>query len=142
MENDPTANVTPVPPAPPQSPTQPVGQQTLPTYCPQCHQPLPPLAYYCPNCGKKLDDPPLPITLGAQLWLYAFSIILPFLGYLAISYWQGIKYARSNDAQRQQIGWIAIGLLTISSIYVLWQITALIQGVLGAATNTAGLSGL
>ena len=98
------------------------------------------MAYYCPNCGKKLDEPPLSTSVGSQLWLYAFSLILPFLGYLAISYWHGIQYARSDDPKAQQIGWIAIAILAASSIYVIWQITVLIHGLVGAATNTSGLS--
>lgn len=118
----------------------PVPTPVMPMICQQCHQVVLPSYYFCPNCGKKLAEPGLSTTLASQLWLYAFSLVLPFLGYLAISYWQGIKYARSEDPKAQQIGWIAIALLTISSIYVIWQATVWIDGFIQAQTSTAGLS--
>src|ERR1700722_79729 len=145
MDNDPTQNPVPVPPAAatPNMATPPAttAAVTAPALiCPQCHQPIKPEYYYCPNCGKKLTEPELSTTLASQLWLYAFSLVLPFLGYLAISYWQGIKYARSEDPKAQQIGWIAIGLLALSSVYVIWQATAWIDGFIKSQTSTAGLS--
>lgn len=122
------------------TPPAPAAVVIPPLLCPQCHQPVKPEYYFCPNCGKKLSEPGLSTTLASQLWLYAFSLVLPFLGYLAISYWQGIKYARSDDPQAQRIGWIAIGLLTLSSIYVIWQATVWINSFIQAQTSTAGLS--
>jgi Double zinc ribbon len=129
-------------PVPPASSQVSSAIQPAPMLCPQCHQPIKPEYYYCPNCGKKLNEPGLSTSVASQLWLYAFSLILPFLGYLAITYWQGIKYARSEDPQAQKIGWIAIALLAISSIFVIWQATVWINEFIGSATNTAGLSGL
>ena len=126
----------PVPPAPTPDPA-PQPPQLL---CPQCHQPVTPTEYYCPNCGKKLGEPPLSTSFGAQLWLYAFSVILPFIGWLAITKWEGIKYARSDDPKAQQIGWIAIALLAICSIYVTWQLIDLGREFIQAETSTAGLS--
>jgi len=136
MENDP--NINPAQTSVPQ-PSMPIAPAMI---CPQCHQPVQPEYYYCPNCGKKLSEPPLSTSTGAQIWLYAFSIILPFIGYLAISKWDGIKYARSADEKTQEIGFIAIGLLTLSSIFVIWQVTVWIQGFIQSATSTAGLSQL
>jgi hypothetical protein len=148
MDNDPNLSTAsapvPTPPVPPQAsapaavPVAPI----VPMICQQCHQPVRPEWYFCPNCGKKLTDPALSTSMSSQLWLYAFSLVLPFIGYLAITYWQGIKYARSDDPKAQEIGWIAIGLLALSSIYVLWQVTAWINGAVQSATSTAGLSGL
>src|SRR5271166_4874557 len=112
MDNDSGLNAVPVPRPSPAPVTQ-INQISAPVLCPQCHQPIKPEYYYCPNCGKKLSEAPLSTSLGAQLWLYAFSLILPFIGYLAITKWQGIQYARSGDPRAQEIGWIAIGLLTL-----------------------------
>ena len=62
MDNDSAQNSTPAP---------------VPVLiCPQCHQPVKPEWYYCPNCGKKLSEPGLSTSLASQLWLYAFSIII------------------------------------------------------------------
>ena len=100
-----------------------VGLATAPAaslICLQCHQPVLPTYYFCPNCGKKLTEAPLSTSDLAQAGLYAFSIILPFLGYLVIGYWQGIRYLRSADPKAKQIGIIALALLLASSAVMLW----------------------
>ena len=132
MDDGSIQNVIPKPPAPPL-----VAPAMI---CPQCHQPVQPTYYYCPNCGKKLSEPGLSTALGARLWLYVFSVILPFIGWLAITKWQGITYARSEDPKAQQIGWIAIALLALCSIFVIWQATVWIDGFVQAQTSTVGLS--
>ena len=100
------------------------------------------MAYFCPNCGKKLSEhePELSTSIGAQILLYGFSIVLPIICYLAITKWEGIKYARSDDPKAQQMGWIAIALLVISSIVVIWWTTEWINSFIQAQTSTAGLS--
>lgn len=130
----------PQPPKPPSQPPVPPAQPAVPLYCPQCHQPVSPMDYFCPNCGKKLSEPGLSTTIGAQVLLYGFSIVLPIICYLAITKWEGIKYARSDDPKAQQMGWIAIALLTISSIVVIWWTTQWINGFIQSQTSTAGLS--
>ena len=110
--------------------------------CPQCHQPVQPEYYYCPNCGKKLSEPGLSTSTMSQILLYVFSAVLPFIGYLAISKWQGMQYIRSGEPRAQQIGWIAMAILVISSIFAIWQVTVWIQGFVQAQTSTAGLSQL
>jgi len=106
--------------------------------CSQCHQPVQPEFYYCPNCGKKLTEPPLSTGVAAQAWLYAFSIILPIICFLAVSYWQGIRYARSPDPKAQQIGWIAIALLALSTIVTFWLAAVWINSALQSATSDLG----
>ena len=90
--------------------------------CPQCHFAVKPDYYFCPNCGKNLRAPAvmLPTDTMSQILLYGFSIILPVIAYLAITKWQGIKYIRSSDDKARQIGYIALGLLVLSSIVVFW----------------------
>jgi hypothetical protein len=97
--------------------TIPVPASTL---CSQCRQPVTPTAHYCSNCGKKLMEPPLSTAIETQVWIYAFSIILPIICFLAVSHWPGIKYARSGDRERKQIGFIAIALMAISTIVSYW----------------------
>ena len=116
----------------------PIPTPTAPMLCPQCHQSVKPEWYFCPNCGKKLSEPGLSTTLGAQLWLYAFSIILPIIAYLAISYWQGIKYARSDDPKAQQIGWIAIALIALSTVVTFWLAIVWINGAIQSSVNSVG----
>ncbi len=89
--------------------------------CPQCHQPVRPEYYFCPNCGKKLEERPLSTSVWAQIWLYFFTLILmPITCYLIYTRWQGLRYFRSNDPKARQIGLIAIILLIISIILLVW----------------------
>jgi zinc-ribbon domain len=107
----------------------------LPLICPQCHQPVQAGEYFCPNCGKKLNDPPLSTSVATQAWIYAFSVILPVICFLAVSYWPGIKYFRSDDPKARQIGMIAIALMTISTIITFWLAIAWIQGTVQESVN-------
>ena len=126
----------PLPPPPPQPPVAPVAvpassmPQITPEQaaallgrtmiCPNCHFPTKPEYYFCPNCGTKLTEPPIGTGLVDQLLLYSFSIILPWILYLAITKWQGIKYLRAPDRNAKQIGLIALILLVVSSIIAFW----------------------
>ncbi len=118
-----------------------VPAPTMPAICPECHLPVRPEFYFCPNCGKRLSEPPLATDLGSQLWLYVFSAILPVICYLAVSYWQGIKYARSSDPAARRIGWIAIAIISISTIITFWLAAVWINGLLQSATSSLGSVG-
>lgn len=106
--------------------------------CPVCHQSVEEKFYFCPNCGKSLREKPLSTSLGTQLWIYAFSIILPVIAYLAISYWPGIKYWRSGDPKAQEVGVIATVLLVISSIVTFWLAIVWIQQTVQQSMNAVG----
>ena len=99
-----------------------------PLICPRCHFAVKPEYYFCPNCGAKLTEAPLGAGLMDQLLLYAFSIILPWIAYLAITKWQGIKYLRAPDRNAKQIGLIALVLLIVSSVVTFWLTYVWIQG--------------
>lgn len=91
--------------------------------CPQCHQPILPEYYFCPNCGKKLEEVPLSTTIWAQLWLYVFTlIIMPFTAYLAYRHWQGIAYVRSKDPKARRMGLISIGILIGTIAFLIWSL--------------------
>lgn len=92
----------------------------VPLTCPNCHQPVLPAYYFCPNCGFKLSSAPLSTSVAAQAWLYIFSAILPALAFLFITKWQGIKYYRSSDQTTKNIGSIAILILVASTIITYW----------------------
>jgi len=132
-----------MPTQPPSQPVQPAPVSPVvasPAICPRCHFPTKPEYYFCPNCGAKLTEPPLGVTLLDQLLLYAFSIILPWIAYLAITKWQGIKYLRAPNAQAKQIGLIALVLLVISSIIMFWLTTLWVQGYI--QSSVSDLNGL
>ena len=111
--------------------------------CPRCHFVVKPEYYFCPNCGAKLTEPPIGVGLVDQLLLYAFSIILPWIAYLAITKWKGIKYLRAPSAQAKQIGLIALVLLVVSSIIMFWLTTMWVQGYIQQSLNSVNnLGGL
>jgi rubredoxin len=126
----------PLPPPLQQQPVPPAGAP-ISFMCPRCHFAVKPEYYYCPNCGAKLTEPPIGTGLVDQLLLYAFSIVLPWIAYLAITKWQGIKYLRAPDARAKQIGFIALVLLVVSSIIAFWLTYVWIQGYIQSATNQA-----
>jgi len=101
-------------------PVMPIPQSPIAMLCPQCHQPVLPEYYYCPNCGKSLHEPPLSISVGAQVGLYTLSIIMPVICFLAINQWKGVKYMKSADLRAKQIGLIATALMVISTVVVVW----------------------
>jgi zinc ribbon protein len=108
MENEPV-----IVPQPPQAPVAAI--------CPMCHEPVLPTYYFCPNCGTKLaGGKPLSTSIATQLWIYLFSLILPAIAFLAIKYWPGVKYLRSPDWEKKQIGIVAIVLMAVSTIALAW----------------------
>ncbi len=83
--------------------------------CSACNFPLTETFSFCPNCGKKIKDPPVSISLATQIGIYLLSILLPPLGL-----WPGIKYIVKHDQKAQTIGMIAILLTIVSTIFTLW----------------------
>jgi len=92
------------------------------TTCPFCHFPLAQTYYFCPNCGKKINEPP--ITTLKQIGVYLLSIFLPPLGL-----WPGIKYLLSKDQKTKKVGAIAIVLTIISTIVTLWLSVAMFNNI-------------
>ncbi|MGD1003319.1 MAG: zinc ribbon domain-containing protein [Minisyncoccia bacterium] len=129
---------TTLPPSPPSPLTPPAP------ICPRCHFPVKPEYYFCPNCGAKLTEAPLGTGVVDQLLLYAFSILLPWILYLAITKWQGIKYLRAPDRNAKQIGLIALILLVVSSIIAFWIMDMWAQNLLQSfsQSQTNDLNGL
>jgi hypothetical protein len=111
--------------------------------CPICHEAALPEWYFCPNCGAKLNAPPLSTSLVAQVWLYAFSAILPIICFLAVTKWQGVKYVKSPDSKTKKIGIIACTILALSTILSVWYATVWIQQEIqsSVASINADMSG-
>jgi hypothetical protein len=104
--------------------------------CPVCHQPVLPQYYFCPNCGAKLNIVPLSTAPEAQAKLYAFSIILPWLGFLFVKKWQGAKYYKSDDPKIKQIGIIAWTLMLVSTIIVIWLAVVATQNAIKSSVDS------
>jgi len=110
-------------------------QTPSPAICSTCHQPILPAYYFCPNCGAKLNAPPLSTSTRAQILLYAFSIVLPVICFLAITKWKGYAYSKSPDQKTRQIGFIAWFLLIASTIITFWYATVWIEQQVQASTD-------
>jgi len=85
------------------------------TVCPQCKGNVSSLDFFCPNCGKKLKEPPLSTTLLKQTLIYALSLFLPPAGV-----WPAIKYLRQPDEKSKRVGIIALLFTVISIILTIW----------------------
>jgi uncharacterized membrane protein YqaE (UPF0057 family) len=83
------------------------------TVCPFCHFPLAQNYYFCPNCGKKINEPP--VSNAKAIGVYLLSIFLPPLGL-----WPGIRYLFSKEQKTRTVGMVAIVLTIISTVVTLW----------------------
>lgn len=79
--------------------------------CKYCKNPVAENFYFCPNCGKKLKEPPFKFSWGKTIAIILESIFLPPLGLIP-----GIKYFLKDDRRAQIIGVLAIALTIISTI--------------------------
>jgi heme/copper-type cytochrome/quinol oxidase subunit 2 len=104
--------------------------------CAVCHQPILPTYYFCPNCGTKIDEAPLSVSVGTQAWIYAFSIILPMILFLFITRWPGVKYFKSNDPKIHHIGQIAWVLLIASTVVTIWLAYVWTQSMIQSSINS------
>ncbi len=77
------------------------------------------------------------------MWMYALSIILPSICYLAIGQWNGMKYLRSKNKKENEIGIIALILIIASSFVTFYLsyfwITSYIQNFMSSLGG--GLNG-
>ena len=83
------------------------------SFCPSCHQPIDQVAYFCPNCGKKIRSPPLSTSVTAQTFLYLKTLLLPPFGII----W-GYHYLRQPDRTSKIIGYIVIIITIIETIWL------------------------
>ncbi len=104
--------------------------------CSFCHQPILSQYYFCPNCGTKINSAPLSTTIGTQIGIYVFSIILPLICFIFITRWQGLKYFKSNDPKAKRIGEVAFIILILSTIIFFWMAFVWTQQAVQSTLNT------
>ena len=114
----------------------PTSSVPIPNICPNCHQPILPQYYFCPNCGTKLNLAPLSTTAQTQVWIYFFSIILPMICFLFVGKWPGAKYYKSSDPKTKQIGFVAWTLLVLSTIITIFLAIKLTQETIQSSVNS------
>jgi len=99
------------------------------TTCKYCGFPLSDNFFFCPNCGKKIKEPPVDMGIVKQIGIYALSFLLPPLGLLP-----AFKYLRQKEPKAKIVGVIVI-ILTIVSIVLT------IQFAFSILNTSIGLSG-
>ena len=98
-----------------EKPVQTVNSNLEVITCFGCHQPVVPQYYFCPNCGKKLKEPPPSTSIERQIQVYLISIFLPPIGFFYT-----YKYLKVADSKSQMVGWIAAVLTIISLVVTLY----------------------
>jgi hypothetical protein len=107
-----------------------------PNICPVCHQLILPQYYFCPNCGAKLSQAALSTSAKTQIWIYAFSIILPMICFIFVTRWPGVKYYKSEDPKAKKIGQIASALLILSTIITIVLVYIGTQKIIQSSINS------
>lgn len=87
--------------------------------------------YFCPNCGKKLKEPPFKFSWGKTITIIFGAVLFPPFGLIP-----GIKYLLKDDTKAQIIGVVTIaltfiitGVLIIYSMNLLKQLTSSFQQI-------------
>jgi hypothetical protein len=90
--------------------------------CPFCHFQLLQSYYFCPNCGKKINEPP--VSNAKALGVCLISILLPPLGL-----WPGVKYLFAKEQKTRIVGAIAIALTILSTVITIWLSIGLLNNI-------------
>ncbi len=91
-------------------------------FCRYCGATIFPNVYYCPNCGKKLKNPPLSTSISAQIKVYTFAVLLPPLGIIP-----AVRYLVSKEKHAKTVGIITL-VLTIIMTYISYVLFIQIMG--------------
>ena len=92
--------------------------------CPFCSVQIDPVAYYCPNCGKKVREKPLSTSWSTQALLYLLSLFLPPLNLIL-----AVRYLKSPDPKVKKIGIISLILMVLGIIIAVWYAIGLVRSV-------------
>jgi len=85
--------------------------------CKYCKSPIQESFYFCPNCGKKLKEPPFKFSLGKSITIIIVALLFPPFGLIP-----GIKYFLKDDKRAQFVGMITIAV-TIIAIGLMFVVT-------------------
>ncbi len=78
--------------------------------CKFCKSPTQESFYFCPNCGKKLKEPPFKFSLAKSITIIVAAILIPPFGIIP-----GVKYFLKDDRRAQFIGIITIAVTILAT---------------------------
>ncbi len=78
--------------------------------CKFCKSPVQENFYFCPNCGKKIKEPPFKFSLGKSITIIVVAILIPPFGIIP-----GVKYFLKDDRRAQFVGLITIAVTIIAT---------------------------
>lgn len=78
--------------------------------CKYCKSPTQESFYFCPNCGKKIKEPPFKFSLAKSITIIVAAILIPPFGIIP-----GVKYFLKDDRRAQFVGLITIAVTIIAT---------------------------
>lgn len=78
--------------------------------CKFCKSPTQESFYFCPNCGKKIKEPPFKFSLAKAITIIVAAILIPPFGIIP-----GVKYFLKDDRRAQFVGLITIAVTIIAT---------------------------
>ncbi len=78
--------------------------------CKYCKSAVQESFYFCPNCGKKIKEPPFKFSLAKSITIIVAAILIPPFGIIP-----GVKYFLKDDRRAQFVGIITIAVTVIAT---------------------------
>ena len=92
--------------------------------CKHCSLPVTNEDYFCPHCGKKLNDKPVSTGAWSIVWLFVLSVLLPPLG-IGLT----MRYIKADEESTRMIGWISLIVTVVSLIVAIWIAKLALDGI-------------
>lgn len=78
--------------------------------CKYCKSAVQESFYFCPNCWKKIKEPPFKFSLGKSIAIIVAAILISPFGIIP-----GVKYFLKDDKRAQFVGLITIAVTIIAT---------------------------
>lgn len=78
--------------------------------CKFCKSPTQESFYFCPNCGKKIKEPPFKFSLAKAITVIVAAFLIPPFGIIP-----GVKYFLKDDRRAQFVGLITIAVTILAT---------------------------
>jgi len=90
--------------------------------CKHCQKLAPSTSFFCPNCGKKIQDAPYKFSVMTWAGVILESILLPPLGIIP-----GIRYLKKEETGAKVLGITAIIITIFMTIFTIMFLKSFIE---------------